>query len=158
MSKTPKAVLKAAFPATTAVAGVTLPPLSILSYLALEAIQSPLVQNTPKGAKVGISIADMATAVALMNCDPDTMSDLVSRYLLGGEDAKTAAAEIRQLAMKVAATIPIWQLKDMTNQLRKQIELGFSTAVAMRDPEDGSPLARRMSSKPTTAAGAGRSS
>ena len=159
MAPTPKTVLNAAFPPSPVMAGIRLPPLSILSYLALEAIHSPLVQPPPKPrAKVAIQIADMATAVALLSCDPDKMSDLVSRYLLGGEDSKTAAAEIRKLSMQVAATIPVFQLNQMIRQLLAQIRLGFSTAVTMADPEaPASPLAARTG-KAALAAGAGRSS
>jgi hypothetical protein len=153
MSRTPKAVLTAAFPPAHRVAGITLPPMSILTYLALEAVQSPLVRE-----KATVTIADMATAVALMQAPVADMSAIVSRYLMGGADKDAASVEIRAMAMQIAAQIPIWQLNDLTVQLREQMRVGFSTAVAMRDPEAGSPLAPRTTARKTSPAGAGRSS
>jgi hypothetical protein len=158
MSRTPKAAMTAMFPPAPRLAGVTLPPISILTYLALEAIDSPLVVGGAPGQKVAVSIADMATAIALVRTDPVALSELVARYLLRGAEGAEAAGEIRAMAMQTAAEIPVGQLRPLIDALRAQIERGFTTAVAMADPESPAPpLARRTGSK-ASPAGAGRSS
>ena len=170
----------AAFPTRPGVTrgdkSLTLPPMTLQTVLALQAIGSPLLDPDPAGGNVPMSVSDLMLAVAAFRLPPDEMAALISRSQAAPadasadalrlvppglrEDAAQARREIRERAARLAADIEVRDFPELFKAVESQIANAFSTFTAMRSPEGGDPLADRTGapSHPDAGDGAGRSS
>ena len=127
----PKETTDAAFPKIAKIGSVTLRPFTLQHVLALAAMRHPIMQP----GKTVMTISDQLTAVAIMAADPDALAELLAN--------EAGEKDVRKLALRAAAEIPVEEIGDLCFKLQEQLERGFSTFVPMRREGDGAavPLA-----------------
>lgn len=134
----------------------TIPPLTLLSVLALRAMKSPVMMSDAAGKPLPCELDDLLLAVGIMKADPADLQPLIARATrdvhcvqLGipiSEPAKAdmleARLQLRELALAVTATVGVEAIEDLGRDLQAQIDHAFTTLVPMVDPEAApSPLA-----------------
>lgn len=130
------------------------PPLTLLSVMALRAMRNPLMMTRADGRPQPAAIDDLLQALGIMLANQEEMAALVARASrdvtceqLGipldeaaRRDMLEARIELRTLALKVAAGTGIEAIETLSRGLQAQIDHAFTTLVPMRDPETGRPL------------------
>jgi len=140
MAKTPKPVLDAIFPKEIKIGDIKLQEFSLLHYLALEQIDSPLLKSPEDGATV--SARDVARALLVLSLPPLTAREFLSQGLSHFDD----------IVAEFAARIPGRVMVEAIGLIVRHIEEAFATVLPQPAGEPDDPL---PPSQPDAAASAG---
>jgi hypothetical protein len=126
---TPKAILDAFFPAKITAADLNIQPVSLVTFMALEKVGSPLADFGQSTKAIGAE--DIATALVILTMPCATDADVEQLRAIAG-DPETIAS----LAWQVASRIPAAELIALGPKMTQRIQEGFATALPTKAPGD----------------------